>query len=212
MLEKCQSCNEPIESDWSVCPSCGKLLVEESKNNKKTSVVQQIDTQVCLKCNKPLKQEWVICPYCRTRTTESKALLKSNRFMDAREEVVPRSFKSQEPMQQIPTQFVQGRAINLDGVFTRPNLLIGIATGLVLMLLGAVIVNISTVTDDDADSEDLATAQKTHQNGAIIYNIGVFFIVGILLCAALVNDELNQFVRLGMLIAAGLIGFHLFGA
>jgi len=80
------------------------------------------------------------------------------------------------------------------------------------MLIGATVMNVSTIDEEDPDDEDDATAARTHQNGAIVYNLGVLILLFVLYATAIFNEDLNQFVRLGMLIAAGLISFNQIGA
>ncbi len=91
-------------------------------------------------------------------------------------------------------------------------LMLGVVFSLFIMFLGSVIINLSTINEDELDDEDWADAQSKHQNGAIIYNLGVMFLLLLLFNIAIFNEDLHRNVRLGMLIAAGLIGFNLFGA
>ena len=56
--------------------------------------------------------------------------------------------------------------------------------------------------EDEGDYEDYINSLR---NGAIIFNVGGFFLALFLFFAGAFRDDLNHFVRLGMLIAAGII-------
>jgi len=189
----CPKCSGPMESDWLICPNCGVSLEKEEPTEEKPSESPQPETRNCPRCGKSLNHEWVSCPYCPIKPVEKR----------------PRESQS-IPLQ--PQQSFLIGDLNLSKIFTRQLLIVGIALGLIIMLIGATVMNVSTIDEEDPDDEDDATAARTHQNGAIVYNLGVLILLFVLYATAIFNEDLNQFVRLGMLIAAGLISFNQIGA
>jgi len=149
-----------------------------------------------------MNPDWMICPTCGTTYNE---------VTDTNQEM---------------SQSLQNNSVNksqrstpFEYSFQFPNIkkqlcIIGIWVSLLLLIIGAIVINISVVNDAEADSEDRADADGMHQNGAIIFNIGVGILIIVLFTFSFIDADLNDFVRLGMLIAAGFLGlaFHLIGA
>jgi len=176
-----------------ICPNCGVSLEKEESTEEKTPESPQPGVGTCLGCGRPWNHEWTSCPYC-SNTLPGKPLEKSP----------PLSPGAQKPF--------RINDIDFSKIFTKQLLVVGVALGLLIMFLGAATMNVSTINEESPSRKDNAKAAGTHQNGAIVYNLGVLILLFVLYGTAIFNEDMNQFVRLGMLIAAALISFNQIGA
>lgn len=51
----CPSCDEAIDPDFIICPSCKQTL-----------------KHTCRECNKEIRESWKVCPYCQTKQKKKK--------------------------------------------------------------------------------------------------------------------------------------------
>jgi len=89
-------------------------------------------------------------------------------------------------------------------------LMVFIMLGLVFLLLGAIFVNMAPmITNNDRSGSDHAADQHTQNTvtyiGNVFKSLGVFFIVGFLLLAAVLRNDLSDYTRFGILLLIGLI-------
>jgi hypothetical protein len=86
-----------------------------------------------------------------------------------------------------------------------------ILLGVILLLIGSILIayapTIYDAKEDNQDDRDDNTErmQNTRMAGNTMFNLGVFFLGFFLILAGAFREDLNNYVRLGLLIAAGLI-------
>jgi len=99
----------------------------------------------------------------------------------------------------------------INALFTTQMMVLGMALALILMLFGALMINMSTITDtatDPADRQDDSDdARGGARNGAMVYNLGLVILIAMLFGGAMLNPDLDPQARMGMFIAAGFIAF-----
>jgi hypothetical protein len=84
-------------------------------------------------------------------------------------------------------------------------LFIAIILGLILILIGSII-SVAAIELDNPDEQGLDEGVKhALVSGAILFNVGGFFLSMFLLFAGTFRNDLNNIVRLGMFITAGII-------
>jgi uncharacterized BrkB/YihY/UPF0761 family membrane protein len=108
-------------------------------------------------------------------------------------------------------QYYQKPPFEPSSIASNKLLLVFIILGIILMLVGSMLISIvPTIGDVDEDDPDDLVSQaeskiNTNAAGEIIFNIGGFLLALFLLFAGCFRPDMNQFARLGMLIAAALI-------
>ena len=90
-------------------------------------------------------------------------------------------------------------------IFSTQLMVLGMAIALILMLLGSIMIQASTVTDDAPDSKDIADSRAGFRNGAMVYNIGTFILIAMLFGGAMLNPDIDPQTRMGMFVAGGFV-------
>jgi hypothetical protein len=137
----------------------------------------------------------------------------------------------QQPSSPPPSQssYPQGRG-NITGLFKTDKMVQMLVLGLFLMFIGSLLITVVSTSggpnqwDEKYDNDDNGILDNDNRDtywrdqrtydmlrdigtilGSIIISFGMLIVVLVLFGGGIVNQELDKFVRLGMLIAAGLI-------
>ena len=88
--------------------------------------------------------------------------------------------------------------------------------GVILLLIGAMLATSSIITELDDDPEDAhdqgVESKETYQNSLYISELGMLLIALPLFGGALLNDRIDEKMRIGMLIGGSIVVFGLFSA
>jgi len=150
----------------------------------------------CPKCQKTIDNNWLSCPFCGV--TLVKKAPEQPQYQSS----------AMNPKKSIKEKLIDHHI-----------LLFGLILGLFIMLIGALAINYSILTDvddgedidDSSKNDDLDDKMNYNKNGIMIYNAGMFLFSISAIVLAVLDDKLNQFVRLGLLFIAGMISFNMVG-
>jgi hypothetical protein len=98
------------------------------------------------------------------------------------------------------------------------SLMVFILLGLVFLLIGSMMVNYAPEIINHKDYSGASDPTKARENdnrlyqsildfGSIFKTLGVFFVVGFLLLAAILRNDLSDYTRFGILLVIGLLMF-----
>jgi len=89
--------------------------------------------------------------------------------------------------------------------------------GVILLLVGAMLATSSIITETEFDDQDevndaVKESKETYQTSLYISELGMLLIALPLFGGALLNDRIDEKMRIGMLIGGSIIAFGLFSA
>lgn len=80
-----------------------------------------------------------------------------------------------------------------EGLAKNSTLTTVVIVGLIILMVGAIVINAANFSDDGGTIEDVTTV------GNILQDIGVFLVAGFMLIASIYRDEWSKWMRIGTL-------------